>query len=115
MSLHQEHCQPLSGSEHRISASQADELSRQIPQWDRDEQGRLRRRYSFANFLDALAFTNRLGDIAEAQGHHPDLELGWGYVVVHLTTHDVDGLSRNDFIMAARIDSLASATPRIDG
>jgi 4a-hydroxytetrahydrobiopterin dehydratase len=109
MSLQQEHCQPLRGSEHRIPADQAAELLRQIPQWEIDSQGRLHRRFRFADFLSALAFTNRLGEIAETQGHHPDLELGWGYVGVHLVTHDVGGLSRNDFIVAARIDALEAA------
>lgn len=108
MPLNNESCQPLRGSEHRISSDQATELLQQIPQWEIDPQGRLRRRYSFSDFMAALAFTNQLAEVAEAQGHHPDLELGWGYVVVHLVTHDVGGLSRNDFILAARIDALAS-------
>lgn len=106
MSLTNEQCQALSGPEHLLGNRERDELLAQLPDWSIDAQGRLRRRYAFANFLDALGFTNRLGEIAEAQGHHPDLELGWGYVTVHLITHDVGGLSRNDFIVAARIDAL---------
>ena len=106
MSLADENCQPLSGAQHRLTPADCTALLAQLPKWEIDDQGRLRRRYRFADFAAALAFTNRLGEIAEAQGHHPDLELGWGYVTVHLITHDVGGLSRNDFIVAARIDAL---------
>ncbi len=105
--LADEQCQPLSGPEHKLNDSAAQVLLAQLPGWSVDDQGRLQRRFSFDNFVTALAFTNRLGEIAEAQGHHPDLELGWGYVVVNLSTHDVGGLSRNDFIVAARINSLS--------
>ncbi len=105
--LADENCAALSGAEHKLPDSAISLLLAQLPEWKLDEQGRLRRRYGFENFVSALAFTNALGEIAEAQGHHPDLELGWGYVVVNLSTHDVGGLSRNDFIVAARFDRLA--------
>ena len=105
--LADEQCQSLSGPEHKLGESAIGVLLGQLPAWGTDAEGRLQRRYRFANFVDALAFTNQLGEIAEAQGHHPDLALGWGYVVVHLCTHDVGGLSRNDFVMAAKIDQLS--------
>ncbi len=106
--LADENCAALSGPEHKLTEAAINVLRVQVPEWSQDAQGRLHRRYGFDNFVDALAFTNTLGEIAEAQGHHPDLELGWGYVVVNLSTHDVGGLSRNDFIVAARIDHLAA-------
>ena len=68
---------------------------------------KLRTAFVFKDFAGALAFVNELGAIAESQQHHPDLELGWGRVVVMLSTHDVGGLSENDFIFAAKVDALA--------
>ena len=66
----------------------------------------LMRRYSFRNFRDALGLANRIGEVAEGQGHHPDLGIGWGYVEVRVWTHAIDGLSLNDFVLAAKVDEL---------
>jgi 4a-hydroxytetrahydrobiopterin dehydratase len=66
----------------------------------------LRRTWSFPDFVTALAFVDRIGAEAERQGHHPDIELGWGRVVVSIHTHKVDGLTEADFVLAARIDRL---------
>ncbi len=63
------------------------------------------KKYSFKDFARALAFVNKIGKIAENEGHHPDIELGWGRVKVTLTTHAIGGLSQNDFILAAKIDA----------
>ncbi len=64
------------------------------------------RQFMFKDFKEALAFVNRIGAIAEEEGHHPDIELGWGKVEVELSTHAVGGLSVNDFILAAKIDKI---------
>jgi 4a-hydroxytetrahydrobiopterin dehydratase len=64
------------------------------------------RAYKFPDFKSALAFVNQVGDLAEAQGHHPDILLGWGKVEITLWTHAVDGLTESDFILAAKIDQL---------
>ena len=74
--------------------------------WRIVEGKRLEREFRFKNFRHALDFTAAIGAIAEEQRHHPDLCLGWGYVRVSLLTHAIDGLHENDFILAARIDSL---------
>jgi len=66
----------------------------------------LEREYSFKDFKDALDFTNRVGAVAEEQGHHPDISLGWGKVKLDLWTHNVGGLTENDFILAAKADSV---------
>jgi 4a-hydroxytetrahydrobiopterin dehydratase len=76
-------------------------------QWSVIDDHHLRREYSFPDFASALAFTNRVGALAEEQGHHPDLELGWGRVVVTIWTHKIDGLTRSDFVLAAHISDLA--------
>ncbi len=81
-----------------------------IPGWQLRPDGKeISRQLKFKNFKDALAFVNRVGELAEAEGHHPDLELGWGRVGVKLSTHAVEGLSLNDFILAAKINT---ATPK---
>lgn len=70
------------------------------------EGDRLTRRFETGKFAPALLMANAVGYVAEAEGHHPDLALGWGYLVVTLTTHDVGGLSKKDFICAAKLDAL---------
>ncbi len=71
-----------------------------------DEGHLLVREFTFKNFKDALDFANSVGEIAEAEQHHPELSVAWGRVSVELTTHAIDGLSENDFIVAAKIDEL---------
>lgn len=81
----------------------------QVPDWQLlERQGipQLERVYKFKNFREALAFTNRVGELAEAEGHHPALLTEWGRVTVTWWTHKINGLHRNDFIMAARTDLL---------
>ncbi len=68
----------------------------------------MRRAFSFANFREALDFTNAVGELAENQGHHPDLYLSWGKVGIEIWTHKIDGLTESDFVLAAKIDGLAS-------
>jgi 4a-hydroxytetrahydrobiopterin dehydratase len=90
-----------------LEESRAAELQRQLdPAWDREGNHWLRRGFRFRNFRDAFGFTARIALLAEAEGHHPDLELGWGRVAVALTTHAAKGLTDNDFILAAKIDRL---------
>ena len=71
-----------------------------------DDARQISKEFKFKNFADALAFTNKIGAIAEGEGHHPDIELSWGRVGVSLTTHAIKGLSENDFILAAKIDNI---------
>lgn len=67
---------------------------------------RLEKSYKFKDFREALDFTNRVGELAEAEGHHPDIYLSWGKVILKLWTHKIGGLHENDFILAAKIDGL---------
>ena len=93
-----------------VTQAEIQELKPQVPDWaivERDGIRKLERIFSFANFADALSFTNRVGALAEAEGHHPAILTEWGRVTVTLWTHKIHGLHRNDFIMAAKIDSLA--------
>jgi 4a-hydroxytetrahydrobiopterin dehydratase len=105
-----EKCSACRSDAPRATQQQIQELKPQVPDWklvERDGIPRLERAFSFANFADALSFTNRVGALAEAEGHHPALLTEWGQVTVALWTHAIRGLHRNDFVMAAKIDSLA--------
>ena len=82
------------------------ELSDQVAAWQVEDGHRLTRQFSFSDFVGALDFVNRVGDVAEAEAHHPDIHLAWGMVRVVIWTHAVDGLTENDFILAAKIDAL---------
>ena len=106
--LAQQHCKPLKGKEHQLTAAGARELIAALPGWQLDA-AHIHKAYKFADFVHALAFVNALGFIAEQQNHHPDLELGWGRVLVKFSTHDVGGLSMNDFICAAKVEVLSAA------
>ncbi len=89
-----------------------DEIARyhpDVPDWEIVERGGIRmleRNYKFRNFVDALAFTNAVGAIAEEEGHHPDLLTAWGKVTVTWWSHKIKGLHRNDFVMAAKCDRI---------
>ena len=69
----------------------------------------LNKKFKFKNFLDSQNFINKVGEISEKEGHHPDIFFGWGYAVIKITTHAIEGLSENDFILAAKIDQLINA------
>jgi 4a-hydroxytetrahydrobiopterin dehydratase len=77
------------------------------PGWKLIDEHRLEKEYTFKDFKQALAFTNRVGEMAEHERHHPDLHLSWGKVKIELWTHKINGLSENDFIMAAKCDDLS--------
>jgi len=88
-----------------LETHQIDELLGQLePEWEVNEKGHLERMYTFPNFAEALAFVNRVGTIAEAEGHHPDLYLAWGKCTVELWTHKIHGLTNSDFYLAAKAD-----------
>lgn len=99
-------CGPIDGGTPPLKGDALKKMMSQVHGWDAVHGQRLSRTFKFANFADALAFTNRVGAIAEEQDHHPDIHLAWGKVVVETWTHSIGGLSENDFILAARIDAL---------
>jgi 4a-hydroxytetrahydrobiopterin dehydratase len=91
----------------------SDQIKRQMkeldPDWRVVDEHHLERQFTFDDFRQALDFVNEVGEIAEQQGHHPDIYLGYGKVKVQLWTHKIDGLHENDFILAAKIDALQPA------
>ena len=102
-----QHCEPCEKGTPPLTEQEAAALASEVPDWDRDGNRKLRREFSFENFRDAFGFVARAALLAEAEQHHPDIELGWGRAAFELTTHAASGLTRNDFVMAARIDRLA--------
>jgi 4a-hydroxytetrahydrobiopterin dehydratase len=99
-------CVPCRGGTPPLKGEELDDLWRQIPGWEVVEEHHLRRRFRFKNFRQALDFVNRVGELAEEQGHHPDVGFGWGYAEVTVYTHKIDGLTESDFILAAKISEL---------
>lgn len=107
MELDQLHCIPCRRGDPRLSESQIRELHQQISLWtiqERDGVQQLERVFTFNNFKEALDFTMSVGNLADAEDHHPSLITEWGRVTVTWWTHAIQGLHQNDFIMAARTD-----------
>lgn len=105
--LIQKHCVPCEGDFPAMTIEQARDLMEHVPGWNLEENGKsISRSFAFKDFKEALVFTNRLGELAEEEGHHPDITLSWGKVGVSLSTHAVKGLSENDFILAAKANEL---------
>jgi 4a-hydroxytetrahydrobiopterin dehydratase len=105
-------CVPCTGSLPPATAAEIDTYKKQLPDWHlitENDELRLQRVFQFADFQDALDFTNLIGDIAEAEGHHPALLTEWGKVTVTWWTHAIKGLHHNDFIMAAKSDAAWSS------
>ena len=97
-------CIPCRGVVAPLKGQAITDLLARLEGWEAVDEHRLARTYRFPDFARALAFVNRLGAIAEAEGHHPDLHLAWGKVRVDIWTHKIDGLSESDFILAAKSD-----------
>jgi 4a-hydroxytetrahydrobiopterin dehydratase len=99
-------CVPCRGGVPPLKGKELDTLHKSVPEWSVVDEHHLHREYKFPDFAKALEFVNRVGAVAEEQGHHPDILLAWGKVGVTLWTHKVDGLTESDFIMAAKIDRI---------
>jgi 4a-hydroxytetrahydrobiopterin dehydratase len=99
-------CVPCRGGTPPLQGEELDDLRRQVPEWEVVEEHHLRRRFRFKNFREALDFVNRVGELAEEQGHHPDVSFGWGYAEITVFTHKIDGLTESDFIFAAKTNTL---------
>jgi len=108
--LAQKTCTPCQGGTPPLGKDEAEALLADAPDWQLLDDGkRIERTFKFKNFKHALDFVDRVGALAEDEGHHPDITFGWGYATVSLFTHKIKGLHQNDFIMAAKIDRLAAA------
>jgi 4a-hydroxytetrahydrobiopterin dehydratase len=99
-------CVPCRGGVPPLAGDEITKLQSQLGGWEVVKEHHLRKEYKFKDFKEAQAFVNRAGEIAEQQGHHPDICYGWGHAEVTIWTHKIDGLTESDFILAAKIDAL---------
>lgn len=100
-------CEPCHGGMPTLGEERVEELRRELDAgWEVVDGHHLEKSFGFPDFVSALDFVNRVGELAEAEGHHPDLHLSWGRVDVAIWTHAVDGLTENDFVLAAKIEEL---------
>jgi 4a-hydroxytetrahydrobiopterin dehydratase len=110
--LTKQKCRPCSEETTPLKGDALKRLQQQLgDNWQVIDEHHLEKEYKFKNFQEALDFTNRVGEVAEAEGHHPDIYLTWGKVKLDIWTHSIGGLSENDFILAAKADA-ASHTRR---
>ena len=101
-------CTPCRGGIPPLTTEEAGHYLAQVPDWALLEDGqKIQRTFRFKDFREALDFVQRAGALAEAEGHHPDIAFGWGYVTVSLQTKKIKGLHENDFIMAAKLDGIS--------
>src|SRR5215831_11638807 len=99
-------CVPCRGGVPPLAGEEITKLESQLTGWEVVNEHHLKKEYKLKNFREALGFVNRVGELAEEQGHHPDICFGWGNVEITIWTHKIDGLTESDFILAAKIDKL---------
>ncbi len=99
-------CVPCRGGVPALAGKELEALAQQVPQWKVIDGHHISRLFEFPDFRQALAFVNKVGEVAESQGHHPDILLGWGKAEITTWTHKINGLTESDFILAAKIDKL---------
>ncbi len=108
--LAEKECVPCKGGVPPLKGKELANLTAQLGDgWVVVNDHHLEREYKFKDFREALAFTNKVGELAETQGHHPDIYLAWGKVKLTIWTHKIDGLTESDFILAAKVDKLRGA------
>jgi 4a-hydroxytetrahydrobiopterin dehydratase len=105
-------CEPCEGGVLPLDLSEIHKFQKKVDGWDVKSNEKkiyfLEKNFKFKNFLESQDFVNNVGKISESEGHHPDITFGWGYAKVNITTHAIEGLSENDFILAAKIDKEVS-------
>ena len=105
-------CSPCEGGVDPLDISEIHKYQKKVDGWDITQNEKkiylLEKKFVFKNFLESQNFVNEVGKISESEGHHPDIIFGWGYAKINITTHAIEGLSENDFILAAKIDKVFS-------
>jgi len=102
-------CVPCRGGVPPLQGAELAALAKQVDGWAVVEEHHVTRTFKFPDFRQALNFVNKVGELAEEQGHHPDIYLAWGKAEIKIWTHKIDGLTESDFILAAKIDQLYAA------
>jgi 4a-hydroxytetrahydrobiopterin dehydratase len=109
MTLSKETCVPCMGGVPPLAGQELLDVAKELGGgWRVVDEHHLEKEFTFPDFAQAMAFTNRVGALAEEQGHHPDIHLAWGKVKLQIWTHKIDGLTRSDFVLAAKVDELTS-------
>ena len=110
INLLEKNCVPCEGGVGPFDISEIHKYQKLVDGWniikDKKDIYFLEKQFSFKNFLDSQKFVNEVGKISEEEGHHPEITFGWGYARINITTHAIEGLSENDFILAAKIDKI---------
>lgn len=102
-----QHCKPRKGAEHALSRAEAEQRLALLPGWALSDDGHfVSKSFRFRDFHRSMAFVNAVAWIAHVEDHHPDMEVGYGHCLIRFNTHDVGGLSENDFICAAKVETL---------
>ena len=105
-------CIPCEGGVTPFDISEIHKYQKKVDGWDIVKSEKniyfLEKKFTFLNFLESQNFINEVGKISEQEGHHPDISFGWGYAKINITTHAIEGLSENDFILAAKIDKITN-------
>ncbi len=108
--LYQKKCVPCEGGVPALDLSDIHKYQKKIEGWDVVKNDKniyfLEKRFKFKNFLESQKFVNEVGQISEQEGHHPEILFGWGYAKINISTHAIEGLSENDFILASKIDKI---------
>lgn len=99
-------CVPCKGGVPPLTPEEIEPLEKQLRDWQMVDHHHLRKTWALPDFASALEFVNRIGELAEDEGHHPDISLGWGRVELRIFTHKIDGLSESDFVLAAKVDQI---------
>jgi 4a-hydroxytetrahydrobiopterin dehydratase len=106
-------CVPCEGGVPSLDLNEIHKYQKKVDGWDVKPNEKkiyyLQKNFTFKNFLESQNFVNKVGTISENEGHHPDITFGWGYAKIIITTHAIEGLSENDFILAAKIDQISNA------
>ena len=106
-------CAPCEGGVIPFDISEIHKYQKKVDGWDIIKSNKniflLEKNFKFKNFKDSQEFVNKVGKISEEEGHHPEIIFGWGYAKINITTHAIEGLSENDFILAAKIDQISNA------
>ena len=106
MELASKSCVPCRGGVPALQGKELEDLQKQVPDWIVINHHHLKRIFTFPDFASALTFVNKVGEVAEKEGHHPDIFLTWGKAEITTYTHKIDGLTESDFILAAKIDKI---------
>ena len=106
-------CVPCEGGVLPFDITEIHKYQKKVDGWDVKQTNEknffLEKKFEFKNFLESQRFVNQVGKVSEEEGHHPDINFGWGYAQINITTHAINGLSENDFILAAKIDRIINA------